>query len=132
VLRKRHKEAAQKLQEAQMGYAELFSNMSDEHILERANQIKQTLLQQKQVRLPAFEAQNVRPDREFQAPPATSTELIAYITDTLKRGLDRNLIILGSELGHGEFGAVFEGTFKSDIKEIKVAVKQLLSGKPLC
>jgi len=127
VLRRRNKEAAQKLQEAQMGYAELFSNMSDELILERANQIKQTLLQQKQVRLPAFEAQNVRPDREFQAPPATTIELISYITDTLKRGLDRNLIVLGSELGHGEFGAVFEGTFKAEVKEIKVAVKQLLS-----
>ena len=37
VMAKTNFQAAQKLQEAQMGYAELFSNMSDELILERAN-----------------------------------------------------------------------------------------------
>ncbi len=44
-----------------------------------------------------------------QPPPAAYDELIKYITETLSKGLDRKNLVLGTELGKGEFGAVNEG-----------------------
>ena len=63
----------------------------------------------------------------LQPPPSAYNELINYITETLKKNLDRHNLVIGAELGKGEFGAVNEGAYTIGGQEKKVAVKQLLS-----
>nr|BAG55492.1 receptor-type protein tyrosine kinase [Monosiga ovata] len=123
VFRRRQKK---KLAIATAGWAD-FLNMSDEFILERAKQIQITMMAQKQVILPSFDAHNVRPQREFQPPPSTYPELVQFLSKSLGKELARSQIILGMEIGRGEFGHVYEGTFKTEKRDTKVAVKQLHS-----
>jgi hypothetical protein len=127
----------QKLASAQQGYAEIMA-MSDEIILERARVVEilqQFLTPEEHPNDPdcskASEGPNLRGptrstwagvygtcfqetsklfDLPAQHPPSTYQELVKYITDTLRKGLDRRFLTVGAELGKGEFGSVCEGT----------------------
>lgn len=115
-----------RLAEAAAGYAELLA-ASDEFILEKARIIQQTLMAQKQAVAPSMDAFAKKPERDFEAPPITLEGLIDYILDTVRKGLPRTSVVLGKELGHGEFGSVCEGIYRNSTtgSELKVAVKTL-------
>jgi len=124
--------AKKKLQAAASGYAELMA-MSDEFILERARAIQQTLLDQRGAEPPESVTANIiHPDRKFAPPPTTLAELEEYMRSTVNKEIPRESLQFGPELGSGEFGAVYEGTYKDHWKENdddsdsqKVAIKML-------
>jgi len=126
--------AKKKLQAAASGYAELMA-MSDEFILERARAIQQTLLEQRGADTDtAVTANAIHPDRKFAPPPTTLAELEEYMRTTVNKEIPRESLQFGPELGSGEFGAVYEGSYKDywnekeadgEVEEQKVAIKML-------
>ncbi len=47
---------------------------------------------------------------------------------TVNKEIDRSKLEFGSELGQGEFGAVFEGFYLVPLPKLKVAIKMLKKG----
>ena len=86
--------------------------MSDEFILERARIIQTTLMDLRNAAPPAaITAAIIHPKRKFMLPPTDLAGLEVYLRDTCAKEISRTCLQFGSELGKGEFGAVWEGLF---------------------
>nr|BAG55491.1 receptor-type protein tyrosine kinase [Monosiga ovata] len=121
------RKAKKRMSAASAGYAELMA-MSDEFILERARAIQTALMSQRQLGAPQeINTTVIHPDRKFIPPPSDLAGLIAYIRDTCNKEIDRLMLEFGTELGSGEFGAVFEGLYTKNDEDDKqkVAIKML-------
>jgi hypothetical protein len=66
-----------------------------------------------------------------QAPPTVLSELEAYIRETVRKELSRDSITFGSELGSGEFGAVYRGEHTAADVESGTLAKQTVAIKML-
>jgi serine/threonine protein kinase len=67
-----------------------------------------------------------------QAPPTGLADLEQYMRSTVNKEILRSLLEFGSELGAGEFGAVYEGFYIQPKPKLKVAIKMLKNCTSCC
>ena len=71
------------------------------------------------------------PTHTSQAPPTEIGALEAYIRDTVRKEISRDSLEFGSELGSGEFGAVYRGEHSATDVESGSSEKQTVAIKML-
>eukprot|EP00042_Codosiga_hollandica_P058962 m.896514 g.896514 ORF g.896514 m.896514 type:complete len:2070 (+) comp60012_c0_seq1:33-6242(+) len=114
-----------RLIEEQYGSA---GELSDEAVLARAQAIQQALQNKKRSETPSMKWLQITP-ADFKAPPKTSEEMAAYMASNMGKELNRDDVVIESEIGAGEFGSVCSGYLKRPSNgKLLLAIKTLKDG----
>jgi hypothetical protein len=119
---RRQREHVRKLEQQ---YGSGSADMSDEAVLARAQAIQQALQNKKRNAVPNLKWLQI-PPVTFLSPPKTLDGMNKYLADFSSKELPRDSVVLESEIGAGEFGSVYSGSYKRpDGSKRTIAIKTL-------